>query len=122
MSEEGKISPTEIMENAERKAKDFSDLVEKIEGAPEELRLLWTEIYDNALQDRVNAYLMFTDLMRHVMDQPQGHMNYGKLMTSYLERMNKANDQLLKLSELIRDTVIEDDMDPDKLYEEMDRA
>ena len=119
MSEETPESVSELYEKAQEKSEEFSDLIKKIESAPEEVKVLWREIYQNALDDRVNAQLLFTDLYQHVSNSQQGHMNHGMLMTKYLERMNKATDQLLKLAEVVEKAVQADnEIDGDSLYEE----
>ncbi len=91
-------------------------------AASDETKTLWKEIYENALSDRVNAYMLFTDLCQHVMDNQQGHLNHGKLLTTYLERMNKANDQLLKLAELIERAIQKEaEIDSEALFSEFEK-
>lgn len=125
MAEETENPPIDIsalFDKAQAKSEAFSSLIDKIDTAPEEQRALWREIYQNALDDRVNAQLLFTDLYRSVANNQHGHMNHGVLMTKYLERMNKATDQLLKLAELVDKAAQKDaEIDADALYEEIDK-
>lgn len=117
--DEGGFDASDIINRVEKKSKEFSELINSIEFAPDEIKVLWKEIYWNALEDRTNAYVLFTDLYRSVANSQQGHMNHGVLMTKYLERMNKANDQLLKLSEMVEKMVRQDhEIDKNALYEE----
>ena len=114
------ITIEEFLGEAKAKSDEFSDLVAKIESAPAETKRLWREIYENATNDRMNAYLLFVDLYKDVGGKSQGHLNFGQLMTKYIERMNKANDQLLKLAEQIekaRDSAVS--IDEESLYDEI---
>jgi len=124
MAEETENPPIDIaalFDKAQSKSEVFSALVDKIDTAPDEQRALWREIYQNALDDRVNAQLLFTDLYRNVANNQHGHMNHGVLMTKYLERMNKSTDQLLKLSELVDKARQSDaEIDGEELYAEID--
>ena len=64
-------------------------------------KLLWKEIYENALNDRENAYVLFTDLLQQSQGNAANHAMFGPIMSKYLERMSKSNDQILRLAELI---------------------
>ena len=85
----------------ENRLKDFSDLLTEIENLSEKKKQLWIEIYQNSVSDRQNAFLMFAELYKIVMSKPVEHAIHAKSMSSYLERMAKSNDQLIKLAELI---------------------
>ena len=99
--DEDKTSPSAVLAVAGKKSEEFSDLLSKIEYATGETKKLWFEIYDNAVDARAHAMLLFSDIYRHVAGDPNGHALHGKLVTQYLERMDRANDQLLRLAELI---------------------
>ena len=45
--------------------------------------------------------MLFTDLFLQSQGNSTNHLNFGPLMAKYLERMNKSNDQILRLAELI---------------------
>jgi hypothetical protein len=81
--------------------KDFSDLLNQIESINDKKKQLWKEIYENAICDRQNAYIMFTKLVMIVQDKSTEHAVHGRTISSYIERMSKANDQLIKLAELV---------------------
>jgi len=85
----------------DQKIKDFSSLLAKIEGVSDKKRQLWLEIFNNALTDRTNAYVLFTALVDIVGDKSTEHAVHGKTLSSYIERMSKANDQIIKLAELL---------------------
>lgn len=63
-------------------------------------RALYVEIYNNAVTDRSIALEML-DEVRSQIEDPSSHAVLGQQATRCLERCNKANDQLLRLAELI---------------------
>ena len=95
------VEIAEKLSEAERKVKDFSDLLESIETTADKKKLLWKEIYENAIVDRMNAYMLFTDAYTNMGSGTADHMQVGAIMAKYLERMGKSNEQLLKLADLI---------------------
>lgn len=85
----------------EEKVRDFSNLLDQIEGLSDKKKKLWKEIYENAICDRQNAYSLFIKLVKIAEDKSTEHAVHGKSMSSYIEKMSKANDQLIKLAELV---------------------
>lgn len=83
------------------KVKDFENLLTKIKTLDDEKRILWIEIYENALLDRQNAHAMFLRLVLISENNSTENAIHGKTMSSYIERMQKANDQIIKLAELV---------------------
>ncbi len=82
--------------------KDFSDLLETISSTMDERkRKLWLLIYSNSLEDRQRAIEQYDDLASIVVSKSAEHAIHGKTISAFIERMNKANDQLLKLADLI---------------------
>jgi len=79
----------------------FVELLDSITTIDERLKLLWKQIYENALIDRRNAYMIWTDLYLTVHGNPEQHVIHGDHLSKYMERMEKANTQLLKLAELV---------------------
>jgi hypothetical protein len=104
MPEENEV-PAGIVESTERsveqKIRDFSELLKGIESLDEKKQQLWKEIYENAIADRQNSYVMFSQLARIVHEKSTEHAVHGKTIATYIERMSRANDQLIKLAELI---------------------
>lgn len=107
----------ETLREQQDKLRDLDELLFDSEDIDDKVRSLWIEIYTNANDDRERISILYTDIFREMKGSPQGHAVYGPLVTKYLEKMAKANDQLLKLSEQIisfkhsNDT----DIDPDDL-------
>jgi len=89
------------VEEKENKIKQFSDLLDALENTQDKKKMLWREAYQNAVEDRESASVLFTDLMLQSTNNASQHLQFGTLMTKYLERMSKCNDQILRLVELI---------------------
>ena len=84
-----------------KKIDAFSDLLDKISSLEDKKKLLWKEIYENALSDRENAHTLYTDLYLKMQGSQSDHLAVGSIMAKYLERMCKSNEQILKLADLI---------------------
>lgn len=101
----------------QEKIRDFSDLISKIEGVDNKQKQLWKEIYENSITDRQNAHVMFVNLVTIVENKSNEFAIHGRTLATFLERMSKANDQLLKLSELIsRSDPANAPIDPDDVF------
>ena len=85
----------------EKKIRDFSDLIDKIDSLDDKRRALWREIYEYAITDRQNAYAMFIKLVKIMEDKSTEFAVHAKAAVAFIDRMEKANDQLLKLADLI---------------------
>lgn len=94
---------TIINENINTKIAAFKELLDSITTLQDKRKLLWQDVYTNALQDRDYAFQMYTHLSAFVTSgaDPNVHALHGPNIAKYLERMGKANDQLLKLAELV---------------------
>jgi hypothetical protein len=77
---------------------EFDDLIKAATDVDDRTRALWLEIYKNAIDDRERVSILYTNLQSEL-NSAQGHVVYGMLITKYLEKMAKSNDQLLKLAE-----------------------
>ena len=91
-------------------------------GSSKSKEAVWQEIYSNAIQDREKASMLVTDLWKEITSDPEKHALYGGTITKYLERMNKSNDQLVKLAELMQKSVVEEEEDLDlaDVYDKID--
>ena len=96
-----KTDPVMTFDDVTKKTEQFGALLESIENLEDKKRHLWREIYENATVDRMNAYMLFTDVYGCMTGDKADHVTLGPMMAKYIERMNKANDQLLKLADLI---------------------
>lgn len=90
-----------ILNNREKKVAQFDDLLQSIEGIDDKKKLLWSEIYKNALADRESAAILFTDTFMQLKGNAANHSILGPVAVKYIERMSRANDQLIKLAEII---------------------
>ena len=91
----------ERIKEKDQKIKQFGDLLDSLSSIKDKKRMLWKEIYENAVTDRENAYILFHEVYSIMTQSAAEHISVGPILNKYLERMNKANDQLLKLAELI---------------------
>lgn len=105
----------------EDKIKDFTDLLEQIDDVPSKKKKLWREIYENAVTDRQNAYVLFNTLVQIVEDKSAEHAIHGKTMAIYIERMSKANDQIIRLAELVSksETKESEEIDPEEMFKKI---
>jgi hypothetical protein len=88
-------------EKKEKQIKNFADILDNIDSLEDKKKMLWKDIYENALEDREKAKLLFNDAYISMQGGVNEHMNIGSIMSKYIERMSKSNDQILKLAELI---------------------
>ena len=88
-------------ESKENQIKNFSDILDSIDSLENKKKMLWKEIYENALEDREKSKIMFNDAYIAMQGGINEHMNIGAIMSKYIERMSRSNDQILKLAELI---------------------
>ncbi len=85
----------------EKKIEQFSDMLSSIKDLDDKKKILWQEIYNNAVTDRENASILFTDTLIQVRGNAANHNILGPVIVKYIERMSRANDQILKLAELV---------------------
>lgn len=88
---------------SKERVKNFSELLDSIDSLTDKKKILWKEIYENAITDRENAMTMYMQLVEAVDGKSTEHAIHGQNLTRYLERMNKSNEQLIRLAELIAD-------------------
>ena len=105
--------------NKETKIEKFSDLLDSLESIEDKKKLLWLESYENALEDRENARFLLNDLLMQVKGSVPLHTSLGSIMSKYLERMGKSNDQILKLAELIAKEQEKETLSSDDIFNEI---
>ncbi len=106
---------------AEKKVEQFSDLLRILESTEDKKKLLWKEVYENAVADRENAGMLFTDAYIQMQSGTAEHVTLGSTMAKYLERMNKSNEQILRLAELIAKAEDRGSrIDPDELFSQIE--
>lgn len=94
----------EALEKKDLKIKNFEELLLSIDDIDEKKRVLWKEIYENAATDRENAGILFTDVLMQIKGNAANHNILGPIIVKYIERMSRANDQILKLAQLINNS------------------
>lgn len=117
MSEENLEGIVEVTERSvEERLKNFDALLKDIENSSDQKKHLWREIYENAIADRQNAFIMFRKTVI-MADSSTNMAVHGRTIEKFLEKMSKANEHLIKLAELIaRTEKKEDTMSPDDVY------
>lgn len=106
------------MKEKDRKIEKFSDLLDSLSTTEEKKKLLWKEVYENALNDRESANTLFTDLLIQSKGNAGNHTMFGQLMSKYLERMSKSNDQILRLAEIISKEE-QESIDPNAIFDQI---
>lgn len=105
---------------------EFDDLLDSIDSAGTKEKILWRQIYENSITDRANANICFLDVLPHLTMDMDNHMQVGMQAVQYLTRMEKSNEQLIKLATLIQKSlenqVADDEMDPDAIFAEIQKS
>jgi len=84
-----------------KRLQDFSDLLDTLDDLADKKKHLWRQIYENAVNDRDAAGVLFLDLFVSTSSNATQHTMNGPILAKYLERMCRSNDQLIKLAELV---------------------
>jgi hypothetical protein len=109
------------LEATKKKLKDFGNVLKSIDHADNKTKLLWSEIYENAIIDRQNAHVLFVEAYSSMGSGSGDHLSLGTTLTKYLERMSKSNEQLLKLAELIsKSEAAQSVIDADDIFSQID--
>lgn len=113
----------DIQEVTRKKLNDFTQLLDKIGSLSDKKKQLWKEIYENAISDRQNSYALFSTLVKIAGDKTNEHAVHGRTIATYIERMSKANDQLIKLAELIANAEkADEEMDPEEIFSQINSS
>ena len=108
------------LKKIEEKTKKFEEMLSELVSSEDKKKLLWKEIYENANLDRQNAHILFVEAYTQMRAGIAEHAAIGAILSKYLERMNKSNEQLLKLAEMIAKAEIENSkIDPDDLFSQI---
>lgn len=91
----------DVLNDKEKKVRQFEEVLGSIDGLDEKKKMLWLEIYKNAVSDRESASILYTDTIMQLKGNASNHTLLGPVVVKYIERMSRANDQLIKLAELI---------------------
>lgn len=85
------------------KSKSFQDLLKEIKQISDKKKRLWLEIYENAIADRVMSEAFISGLTSGGLGDIDKQITIAPHLQKYLEKMSRANDQLLQLAKLIHD-------------------
>jgi|TARA_Y100000034_G_C6836767_1_gene378237 hypothetical protein len=107
--------------NTQDKVDDFAELLDSIDASSDKKKLLWKEIYQNAVIDRQNAAMLFTDAYKQMQIGTAEHVSLGATLAKYIERMCKSNEQILRLAELITKSEERSSrINPEDIFEQID--
>ena len=110
----------DAMSDKKKKIDTFGEMLDELQSTEDKKKMLWKEIYENALTDRENAYTLFSDLLQQTAGNSSNHAMFGQVMAKYLERMSKSNDQILRLAELIaKSEAAEAVINPDEIFDKI---
>ncbi len=113
----------EKVEKSSEKIKKFAELLNSIDKSSDKKKLLWKEIYENALSDRENAEELLAEARSEMTGGAYEHSTMGPTLSKYLERMHKSNEQILKLAELISKAEERSEkIDPDDLFSQINEG
>lgn len=84
-----------------QRLQDFAELLDTLDDLADKKKHLWRQIYENSVNDRDAAGVLFLDLFVSTSGNAAQHTINGSILAKYLERMCRSNDQLIKLAELV---------------------
>lgn len=115
------LKKAEKLEWQQEKIKNFSDLLDTL-NLEDKKKFLWLDVYENAVSDRIKAEILYADVLPLIKTDSQQHILMGNIVSKYLERMEKSNNQILKLAELVQQAQKEsDEINPSDIYEALER-
>lgn len=102
---------------------DFVVELEKMKSLDPKKRILWSQIYKNAIDERASAAMLFGEAYATMSSSAADHVSMGTTLVKYLERMSKANQQLLDLSASITQEEAENTkLDPEKIWAQIEES
>ena len=105
------------VKKSDEKVEQFSKILESVEGLDSKKKVLWKEIYENAISDRERASILFTEAFKSMSGGTTDHISLGTTLVKYLERMCKSNSQILSLADMIMKAELQDSrVDPDDIF------
>jgi hypothetical protein len=111
------IDVADLQDVKQQKIKQFSELLDAITTTEDKKKALWKEIYENAISDRQNAFLLFHEAYGSMQNSIAEHIAVGPMLNKYIERMAKSNEQLIKLAELVADAEVQNSkIDPEDVF------
>lgn len=107
----------ERIEKSSSKIKEFGDLLDSLATTDDKKKMLWKQIYQNAVTDREAAHSLYTQLYMSMTGSAQEHTTLGTMLVRYLERMGKCNEQLIKLADMISAAEKEQTMTSEEMFQ-----
>lgn len=105
------------IDDSNKKIKEFGDLLDSLATTDDKKKMLWKEIYQNAVTDREAAHSLYVQLYMTMNGSSQEHSTLGPMLVRYLERMGKSNEQLIKLADMISAAEKGERLTPDEMFD-----
>jgi hypothetical protein len=105
------------IEESDKKIREFGDLLDSLATTDDKKKMLWKQIYQNAVTDRESAHALYVQLYMCMNGSAQEHSTLGAMLVKYLERMGKCNEQLIKLADMISAAEKSERLTPDEMFE-----
>jgi len=104
------------------KVANFQEILDAMPDLDIKKKALWREIYENALEDRNNSSMLYTSVLMEILSSPAAnHAIMGANAVKYIERMSRANDQILQLATmLLKETNVP--LTADDIYSQIGKA
>lgn len=112
---------TDDLVSISSKIANFEKLLDGLESLSEKKKELWKQIYTNAVIDRNNANICYTDLLGRALSSSTDHAIHAPNIAKYISNMSKANDQLIRLAELVAEAEAKvDEIDPEDVFRDLE--
>lgn len=96
---------------------NFAKMLDNMEALSDKKKELWKQIYANALIDRNHALICYNNLQDKALANSTEHAIHAPNISKYIACMSRANDQLIKLAELIAEAeVAETSINSEDIY------
>jgi hypothetical protein len=100
---------------------DFDVAIDAMKSLDIKKKILWKQIYKNAVDDRSYALSLFSEVFQTMSKSAADHIAMSSTLTKYLEKMSKSNQQLLELSAAIsKDEEESHEIDKEGLFNEIE--
>lgn len=72
----------------------------------------------NATEDRAFANIAVLDVLEYLKDSKENHKTAGLSLAKYLESLQKSNEQIIKICQML-EVNVEEDENPDDIFDKI---
>jgi hypothetical protein len=99
-----KIDSGQVANELKTRKENFKTLLDTVNSLDDKKKFLWLDIYTNAFKEIDMAYRLFNEAYASFDTSSEvSHAEVGPILVKYLERASKANEQLLKLANMLEE-------------------